>query len=127
MLDGALMDAPVNLTALQVEDGIVRVSSDGAAWTIGATLLVQALAARKLHASDSSSNVFAAMPGLVAQVLVAVGQIVQRGDMVIVQEAMKLMQPLTANTDGTVRAVHCIPGQIVANGALLVEIEPPAP
>ncbi len=127
MLDGAVLDAPLTLTALQVEDAIVRVSSDGAAWTIAATPLVQALALKELHASGSGSNVFAAMPGLVAQVLVAAGQVVRRGDVVIVQEAMKLMQPLTANTGGTVRAVHCIPGQIVANGALLVEVETPAP
>ena len=50
------------------------------------------------------------------------GQEVRRGDVVIVQEAMKLMQPLAASVDGIVSAVHCAVGQIVAGNALLVEI-----
>jgi 3-methylcrotonyl-CoA carboxylase alpha subunit len=127
VLDGVMLDEPVDLTALQVEDDTVRVSSGGAVWTIAATPLIQAMALKEAHASGSGSDVFAGMPGLIAQVLVVLDQEVRRGDVVIVQEAMKLMQPLTANTDGTVRAVHCTPGQIVAGGALLVEIEPPAP
>ena len=123
VLDGAVLAEPVHVTALQVEDGTVRVSGDGAAWTMAATPLVQALAHKEVHAPRSGSDVLAAMPGLIAQVCVVLDQEVRRGDVVIVQEAMKLMQPLTANTDGTVRAVHCTPGQIVASGALLVEIE----
>ena len=121
MLDGVMLEQPSGV--LQVEGSTVRVMHDGASWTMAATPLVQALGRQEAHASASGSNVFAAMPGLIAQVLVTPGQEVRLGDVVIVQEAMKLMQPLAANVDGTIKAVHCAVGQIVAGNALLVEIE----
>ncbi len=123
VLDSAVLEACPGVVALQVEGRTVRAMSDGAAWTITATPLVQALGRQEAHASASGADVFAAMPGLIAQVLVTPGQVVGGGDVVIVQEAMKLMQPLTANVDGTVRTVQCTVGQIVTGGALLVEIE----
>jgi biotin carboxyl carrier protein len=124
MLDGAMLNDPVEALSLEVGDGSVQVASDGASWVIAAMPLVQALGRKALREAASGSDIVAAMPGVVAKVLVAPGQAVRRGDVVVVQEAMKLMMPLAACIDGTVRAVHCAPGQIVANGALLVEIEP---
>ena len=123
MLDGVIL-AQANVAALHMTDESVWIASDGAAWTVAAAPLVQALGRKQAHETAGGSGVVAAMPGLVAQVLVEPGQAVRRGEVVIVQEAMKLMLPLAAAVDGTVRAVHCIAGQIVANGALLVEIEP---
>ncbi len=124
---GAVLDPPAELTALLAEDDLVHLASDGAAWTFHAAPLVQALGRRQEREAADSQGVVAAMPGLIAQVLVQPGQIVKRGDVVIVQEAMKLMQPLAAAAEGTVRAVHCTAGQVVTAGALLVEIEPQAP
>ncbi len=122
-LDGATLPAPDALAAVQVEDGTVRLVSDGAVWSLAAAPLVQALGQPQAGAAAGGASVVAAMPGVIAQVLVAPGQAVRRGEVVVVQEAMKLMQPLAAGADGTVRAVHCVTGQIVAGGALLVEIE----
>ena len=124
VLDGAVLDQPGGRVSMHVEGAVVHLASDGAAWAIAAMPLVQALGRSRSREAASGSDVVAAMPGLVAQVLVAPGQAVRRGDVAVVQEAMKLMLPLAATMDGTVRAVHCVAGQIVAGGALLVEIEP---
>ena len=124
--NGSVVERPAELTALHAGDGVVHVVSDGAVWSFAAMPLVQALGRKQDREQAGGANVVAVMPGLIAQVLVETGQVVQRGEVVIVQEAMKLMQPLAASTDGTVRAVHCVAGQVVAGGALLVEIEPQA-
>jgi len=68
--------------------------------------------------------VVAAMPGLINAVDVKVGQRVAQGDTVIVMEAMKLMMRLPAPVSGTVKEILCAPGQTVAAGAVLLEIEP---
>ncbi len=124
MLEDALLGEPAELQALYAEGPAVPLLSDGVPWTLTVRPLVQALGAKQTHDGTDGPDVVAAMPGVVAQLLVELGQVVRQGDVVIVQEAMKLMLPLAATTDGVVRAIHCTPGQIVAKGTLLVEIEP---
>jgi biotin carboxyl carrier protein len=124
MLDDALLGEPAGLAAMHTEDPVVLLLSDGVPWTLTVRPLVQALGAKQTRDGTGGPDVVAAMPGVVAQLLVDLGQAVRQGDVVIVQEAMKLMLPLVATTDGVVRAIHCTAGQIVAKGALLVEIEP---
>ncbi len=63
------------------------------------------------------------MPGKIVELPVAAGDAVSCGDTVVVVEAMKLRNSLTANADGTVSAVHCTEGDQVAAGDLLVDIE----
>jgi biotin carboxyl carrier protein len=64
----------------------------------------------------------APMPGLVARVLVNVGQEVRAGDPLVVLEAMKMEQTLRAATDGIVEAVMVRQGEVVAPGDVLVHI-----
>ena len=105
-----------------VDGMVVWITHDAVAWQVEALPLVQALGAGAHAARPSGPDIIAAMPGLIAQLLVAPGTMVRKGDVVVVQEAMKLMTSLCASIDGVVRAVHCQAGQIVAGGALLVEI-----
>jgi pyruvate carboxylase subunit B len=65
----------------------------------------------------------APMPGLVARVEVTAGQIVRRGDGIVIVEAMKMENELKADTGGVVSRIHVTPGQAVEKGALLVEFE----
>jgi 3-methylcrotonyl-CoA carboxylase alpha subunit len=51
---------------------------------------------------------------------VAPGQTVQRGDVLVVLEAMKTVFRLTAKADATVEAVACAAGEMVQEGQLLV-------
>jgi pyruvate carboxylase subunit B len=64
------------------------------------------------------------MPGLVARVLVEVGQRVEAGTGVVVLEAMKMENELRAGQAGLVRAIPVSPGQAVEKGQLLVEFDP---
>ena len=51
------------------------------------------------------------------------GQRVARGEELLVIEAMKMENALRAPRDGIVRAVHVTPGEMVAPGRALVELE----
>lgn len=65
----------------------------------------------------------ATMPGLVRDVLVSAGDSVERGDTLVLLEAMKMELRISAPHAGQVRAVHCQAGQVVERGQTLVEIE----
>ena len=62
----------------------------------------------------------APMPGRVIAVSAAPGQAVQRGDVMLVLEAMKVQMRLVAPRDGVVDAVRVAPGDLVDDGAELV-------
>ncbi len=66
----------------------------------------------------------AAIPGLVAAVLVKPGERVHDRTGLLVLEAMKMENAIRAAADGVVRRVHVEAGQLVAKGQLLVELEP---
>lgn len=71
-------------------------------------------------------RVLAPMPGKVAAVMVEAGAEVERGDTLLLLEAMKMETGVGAPVSGRVSAVHAVAGQTVAMGELLVEIEPRA-
>jgi biotin carboxyl carrier protein len=63
------------------------------------------------------------MPGTVLAVLVAPGEHVQARQPLVVLEAMKMEHPVTSPFEAVVGAVHVAPGDRVAGGAVLVELE----
>lgn len=74
--------------------------------------------------SDNPSHVPAPMPGIIANVLVKVGQTVERGDLLLTIEAMKMETGIHAEQDGVVEAVHvAVGGQVDAKDLLLEIVE----
>lgn len=63
------------------------------------------------------------MQGTIVKVAVAEGDVVAEGDLVVVLEAMKMEQPLTAHRSGTVTGLAALAGQTVAAGAVIATIE----
>ena len=92
--------------AIQVEDERERAAAAVAGNKVGGK--------RELRAS---------MPGIVVDVQVAVGDAVEEGQTMIVLEAMKMQNPLGADSAGTVTRLLVKAGETVAAGALLAEIE----
>ena len=63
----------------------------------------------------------APMPGLVVQVPVEEGQVVEAGDALLIVEAMKMENELRAPAAATVKRLRAAPGDAVEKGQLLVE------
>ena len=68
-------------------------------------------------------KVRASMNGTVVSIAVKAGDIVTKGQIVLVLEAMKMEHGHLASADGTVAAVHVEPGAQVTAHAVLIEIE----
>lgn len=63
------------------------------------------------------------MQGTIVKVAVANGDVVAEGDLVVVLEAMKMEQPLTAHRSGTITGLLATAGETVAAGAVIATIE----
>ncbi len=64
----------------------------------------------------------APMQGTIVKIAVEEGQAVQAGDLVVVLEAMKMEQPITAHKAGTVRDLVAEVGQTVSSGTVLLQL-----
>ncbi len=76
------------------------------------------------HAASAHSGdeLTAPMQGTIVKVTVSNGDAVEVGDLIVVLEAMKMEQPLTAHRAGTVAELAAEPGQTVSGGAVICEI-----
>ena len=73
-------------------------------------------------AAGAGTPVKAPLPGVVTKVLVAAGQAVKKGDTVLVLEAMKMENNITAECDGSVTGICVAPGDSVMEGTTLLTI-----
>ena len=62
------------------------------------------------------------MQGTIIKIAASEGQRVSAGDVIVVLEAMKMEQPLTAHKDGTVTGLAVEVGQTVSAGASICEL-----
>ena len=65
----------------------------------------------------------APMNGSIVRVLVEAGQQVEAGTALVVLEAMKMEHSIRAPHAGTVKALYCSEGEMVSEGAVLVELD----
>ncbi len=84
----------------------------------------RALAAIGGDAPIGPAEVVAPMPGIVVDVPVAVGDEVPAGTPVVVVEAMKMQNELTAEADGIVDKILVKPGDTVSGDQVLVVLRP---
>ena len=74
-------------------------------------------------AAASGDSVTAPMQGTVVKVAVEEGQTVAAGDLVVVLEAMKMENPVTAHKDGVITGLAVEPGAATTQGTVLCEIK----
>ena len=73
-------------------------------------------------AAASGDSLSSPMQGTIVKIAVDNGDEVAEGDLVLVLEAMKMEQPLTAHKSGTVSGLSVGPGDTVSAGAVLATI-----
>ena len=76
-----------------------------------------------LGSAQIINEIKAPMPGLILDVLVQVGDTVKEGDYLLVLEAMKMENTLTALGDGVVKSVSVTKGEKVEKNQMLIEME----
>lgn len=78
---------------------------------------------KKSGAAGSGDTVVAPMQGTIVKIAVAEGQEVAQGDLLVVLEAMKMEQPLTAHKSGVITGLSAEVGTTVPTGTALMEIK----
>jgi 3-methylcrotonyl-CoA carboxylase alpha subunit len=130
---------PIRGTAERIDAGRLRVSLDGVWRTVSATFDQHVVTLRDNGATwrltlpdplaasddeeDAGDRLVAPIPGLVTQVMAAAGDMVKRGQVLVVLEAMKTVFRLSAPADAVVASVSCAAGEMVQDGQMLVGFE----
>jgi biotin carboxyl carrier protein len=74
-------------------------------------------------AAGKVNNIKAPMPGLVLRINVAVGDVINKGDALLVLEAMKMENVIKAAGDGVVKKINAVEKTAVEKGSILIEFE----
>jgi acetyl-CoA/propionyl-CoA carboxylase biotin carboxyl carrier protein len=74
-------------------------------------------------AAATGDSLTSPMQGTIVKVAVANGDVVVEGDLIVVLEAMKMEQPLTAHRSGTITGLGAAAGETIAAGAVIATIE----
>lgn len=73
--------------------------------------------------ANKVADIKAPMPGLIHSIKVAEGDVVKKGDPVLILEAMKMENILKAASDATIGKIHVKQGQNVDKGMLLINLK----
>jgi 3-methylcrotonyl-CoA carboxylase alpha subunit len=136
---GRIVLTPGGAITVQREDDRLRVEGPagtvhGAAATAGDVVWVTVdgevfsftvtHGARRSKSESRDQDAFTPpMSATVVRILVAPGDAVKAGDVLIALEAMKMELPIRAPRDGIVRAINCQPGDLVQPEQILLEME----
>ncbi len=86
------------------------------------TLLTNKFLSRKPYVEFDPGKIVSFIPGTIIKVFVTNGQSVKLGDKLLILEAMKMNNIITAPMNGKIKKLHVSDGVKVANKQLLIEI-----
>lgn len=118
-VNGIPFEVEMQGSSLVEEDLPTQVADETAA---PAVAVEAAPAAPAAGAPGAGAPVKAPLPGVVAKILVSVGQAVKKGETVLVLEAMKMENNITAEADGKITGICVAAGDSVMEGTTLVTI-----
>lgn len=126
-VNGIPFEVEMQGSSLVEEDFPTQVADETAAPAVAAApAAVEAApaapAAPAAGAPGAGAPVKAPLPGVVAKILVSVGQAVKKGETVLVLEAMKMENNITAEADGKITGICVAAGDSVMEGTTLVTI-----
>ena len=76
-----------------------------------------------LAVNKQIKEIKAPMPGLVLEISVSVGQVVNEGDKILILQAMKMENSIVIHANATIKKIAVSTGQAVEKGQVLVELE----
>ena len=127
-IDGKQYNAAVN----ELEDNFAEVTINGKTYKVelekeeapaAAAVRRPAAAASGAAVPTGVMTVKSPLPGSIVKVLVKAGQAVKKGDVLLTMESMKMENNVTAESDGTVKAIYVEPGKTVMQDDKLLDLE----
>ena len=110
------------------EPGAWEIEIGDRTWSVSALTRSRRLARDRAQAvagpAAATFRLAAPMPGLIVAVEVKAGDPVQKGQGLVIMEAMKMENELRSQMDGVVESVRVEPRQAVERGHLLVVVAP---
>lgn len=82
-----------------------------------------AVAGRKMKKTAASGSLSSPMPGKIFKIVKDVGSSVEKGETILILEAMKMEHSIRADKDGKVKKIMFKTGELVQGGVLLAEVE----
>ena len=131
IIDGSKYEVSVN----EIENNVAEVEVNGTPFTVeiereqktavtARPTLKPTTAPTASHRTAASTMVVKSpLPGSIMKVLVAVGDSVKRGDVLLTMESMKMENNILAEADGVIKSVAVEPGRNVLQDDKLVELE----
>ncbi|MBT7462861.1 MAG: acetyl-CoA carboxylase biotin carboxyl carrier protein subunit [Bacteroidetes bacterium] len=127
---------PYEVEIKEVEGNVAVVEVNGTTYDVGVqkeviptktpTLIRKRIKApenaAKISKTDGVTLIKAPLPGNIMQVTKKTGDVVAKGDMVLIYEAMKMENKVLAEKDGTIGEIKVSVGDAVLQGDLLFEI-----
>lgn len=119
------IDGKMHLVDLTSRDAIGTVSASVDGKSVDLTVMdeLRALALESAGEQAGNGTVIAEIPGIVIEITVTEGQEVTEGDPLLILEAMKMQNEISAPVSGKVTKVAVTAGDSVATDELLIEIE----
>ena len=124
LLNGKSYTAIIEKTDRKNKEITLRVN--GQTYTVGIKEPIDLLLSNMgldLKAMQKAEPIKAPMPGMVLKVLVEPGQHINKGDGLIILEAMKMENLLKASASGVVKSIKAVEKTAVEKGAILIEME----
>ncbi len=131
-----------NVTVNDIEDNIATVEVNGTPFKVEMDKPIKAapkpvtrpaapprtesgapIVARPANTSGSKSGVKSPLPGVILDIKVKEGDMVKKGQVVVILEAMKMENNINADKDGKIVSINVNKGDSVLEGADLVTIE----
>ena len=121
MVDGVEFEVEIEL-----EGDTYSASVGGRTFTIKIPDSTPATPKRSRDSSrgKKSGTISANIPGKVVTIDVSVGDVVEEGHVVLILEAMKMQNEITAPISGTVESINCEEGQSIEANVPLLIIKP---
>lgn len=78
---------------------------------------------RKIYKPLNKNSIISFIPGTVLDILVIPGQVVRKGDDLMILDAMKMQNQLKCTADGKIKTILVKKGDKVSKGMVLMEME----
>ena len=121
IVDGEEFDVSIesdgDVYRVSIEDQVFEVKIPGASATAPKR-------SRDTSRGKKSGTISANIPGKVVTIDVSVSDRVEEGQVVLILEAMKMQNEITAPVSGVVESIHCSEGESIEANVPLVVIKP---